>query len=486
VAPRQSIPTITVAFVYLIFLAVFTQGISGTAVSPYTGETYAWTVTTFSEFLYTDWRANLMIISVVSVFVSVVVYNLYVANFLKGEELEAQNTLLEQRVAERTLELAEKTEVAEGANRSKSRFMVAISHELRTPLNAILGMTHIAQNSDDPEKVERSLAQIESSSTLLLDLLSDVLDMSSIETGALRIDHKRFALKKVLAEVVASSEFIASQKAITLATNLDQVLEYTVFGDRLRLAQVLLNLLDNAIKFSAEDGEVELSVKVVEADEHNLEVFFAVTDRGIGMDEVRQSRLFKAFEQGTSDGMKHSGLGLGLSVSQSLVKMMGGTIAVLSEVDKGSTFSFSLNFDLADSTREGAIVIPRLTGKHILSVEDIAINRDILRELVEETDVIVEEAFDGREAVEKFAASPPGYYELIFMDLLMPHLDGFQATAQIRALARDDAPTVPIVALSANAYPEDIEKSLAAGMNSHIAKPLAFETLMVTLREYLG
>jgi CheY-like chemotaxis protein len=210
-----------------------------------------------------------------------------------------------------------------------------------------------------------------------------------------------------------------------------------------------------------------------------------VVDHGIGMDANTLSGLFKPFEQGVSDGMRHAGLGLGLTVSQALVEMMGGHIEVKSELGSGSTFSFSLIFELAEPEVPIEVTIPDLTGKRILSVEDIAINRDILRELIEETHATVEEASDGLEAVRKFTEAPEGYYDLVFMDLLMPKMDGLEATKAIRALARPDAAYTPIVALSANAYPEDVEKSLAVGMNAHLAKPLDFSELMRTLNAYL-
>ncbi|MDR1421811.1 MAG: response regulator [Coriobacteriales bacterium] len=483
---RQSIATIAIAFAYLLVFTLATQGLSGEAVSPYTGETYVWTVTTFSEFLYTDWRANLVIISVVSAFVSAVVYELYVANFLKSTELVEHNNLLEHRVAERTAALVEKTEAAEEASRAKSRFLVSISHEVRTPLNAIMGMTHVARKNSDSAKTLRALDQIEHSSTLLLELLNDVLDMGGIETGQLRITRKRFSLAKVLQEVVSSSSACCAQKAITLRSTVEEVADYTVMGDRLRLAQVLLNLLDNAMKYSPEDSTVDLKIAAVEGDLGTVHVSFTIADEGIGMDAETLSHLFTPFEQGSTEGMKHAGLGLGLTVSQALVELMGGHIEVSSELGRGSTFSFVLDFDLAESAGENAVPLPDLTNRHILSVEDIAINRDILRELIEETNAIVDEAFDGAEAVERFTASPVGYYDLIFMDLLMPHLNGYEATYAIRALGRADAAEVPIVALSANAYPDDVEKSLAAGMNAHISKPVDFAILMKTLDQYLG
>ena len=250
------------------------------------------------------------------------------------------------------------------------------------------------------------------------------------------------------------------------------------------LKQILLNLLGNAVKFTREDGHVEFAVMVEGETETEAEVSFTVRDDGIGMTGAQVEKLFTPFEQGSVNSMKHGGTGLGLAIAQSLTRMMGGGISVRSTPGKGSVFSFCLRFEKVPCLREtGEPAAPDLSGKRILSVEDIEINRFILVELLSETNAVVDEAVDGVQALEKFKASPEGYYDFIFMDLLMPNMNGFDAARGIRNLDRADAVTVPIFALSANAYREDIEQAMAAGMNGHLAKPMNFAELMRVLAE---
>jgi CheY-like chemotaxis protein len=245
----------------------------------------------------------------------------------------------------------------------------------------------------------------------------------------------------------------------------------------------LLNLLDNAVKFTPEDGAVDLSARCAAAAPGRLEAVFTVTDNGIGIGAEQQQRLFVPFEQGSVNSMKHGGTGLGLAISQNLAEMMGGRISVRSEPGRGSVFSFCLSLEEAAPDEEGGPLIPDLSGRRILSVEDIEINRVVLAELLADTGAVIDEAEDGAAAVEKFRASPVGYYCFVFMDLLMPNMDGYEAASAIRALERPDAARVPIVALSANAAQEDVERALQSGMDAHLAKPVDFAAMMRILTE---
>jgi signal transduction histidine kinase len=481
---KQSIITIIIAFIYVMAVMLLTQGMQGTGVDM-AGNTINWTVNSLNDFAFSDMRANLIIITAVSVFVSVVVYNLYVSNFLKSVALEGQNDHLEEMVKTRTAELEEKTAAAQIANRAKTRFLTSMSHEIRTPLNAIVGMTHIARHAETREKTDRALDQVTASSAHLLGLLNDILDMSNIETGKLAVENDRMLLRKSLEEVADSIEVRTREKAQTLTTNVASLPEYTVLGDKLRLKQVLLNLLDNAIKYTPEDGQIDFTVELFNVSDDALDATFIIKDNGIGVSPEEQTRLFLAFEQGDTNKMKHLGAGLGLAISQSLVGLMGGQISYEGGLGVGSTFSFTVHFELAASIVSGGVEIPDLTNRNILSVEDIDINRVILAELLSETNATIEEAADGTLAVEMFAASPEGYYDFIFMDLLMPNMNGYDAARSIRNLDRTDAAAVPIVALSANAYQEDIDESLASGMDGHLAKPVDFAQIMHTLIEKL-
>jgi signal transduction histidine kinase/CheY-like chemotaxis protein len=469
----QSTLTILASFFYTAAVMFGTQSITDAA-----GHS-AW-----FKFFETDMRAYFVIVNGLTVLISIFIYRLYVSNFLKGVELEETNANLEETVKERTKELEEKTKIAQAASEAKSRFLTSMSHEIRTPLNAIIGMTRIAKNAEAKEKADSSLDQISSSSDHLMGILNDILDMSNIESGQLKIENDRFILNSAIENAADIIRERCAAKGISFTHNVDSLPGLTVSSDKLRLKQILINVLGNAVKFTKEDGKVDFTVKLENETETRADLSFAVTDTGIGMTAEQQKKLFTAFEQGSVNSMKHGGAGLGLAISQSLVKMMGGVINVESEPGKGSVFSFRISFEKAPALQEtGEPVVPDLSGRHILSVEDIEINRMVLNELLSETKAEVDEAVDGIEAVEKFKASPEGYYDLVFMDLLMPNMNGHDAARSIRNLDRPDAVKVPIVALSANAYPEDVDQAIASGMDKHLAKPIDFAALMRVLAE---
>jgi signal transduction histidine kinase/CheY-like chemotaxis protein len=439
----------------------------------------AWT-----KFFQADMRAYFVIINGLTILISIFIYRLYVSDFLKSIELEDTNAHLEETVKERTKALEEKTQAAQAASAAKSRFLASMSHEIRTPLNAIIGMTRIAQNAGTREKIKASLDQISASSDHLLGILNDILDMSNIESGRLTIENSRFVLNSALETIADIIQERCNANGLTFSYNGDSLPQLTVLGDKLRLKQILINLLGNAMKFTREDGKIDFTVRVERETETGAAVSFTVQDTGIGITAEQMKKLFTPFEQGSANHMKHGGAGLGLAIAQNLTRMMGGKISVTSALGKGSVFSFRINFEKAPVLQEtGEPEVPDLSGKRILSVEDIEINRIVLDELLAETKAAIEEAVDGVQAVEKFKASPEGYYDFIFMDLLMPNMNGYDAARNIRNLARTDAVTVPIVALSANAYQEDVREAMAAGMNGHIAKPVDFTELMKVLAE---
>jgi PAS domain S-box-containing protein len=378
---------------------------------------------------------------------------------------------------------------AQAASKAKSEFLARISHEIRTPLNAIIGMTHIARNSiSDTQKALKSLDEITTASSHLLNILNDVLDMSKIESGKFEIIKEPFYLDSALSEVVSIISQRCKDKYIVFEDNIKELPPVYLVGDKLRLNQVLINLLGNAVKFTGVEGRVTFHVEVAADSPDEMQLRFVLSDNGIGMSEEQVKRLFVAFEQADSTiASRFGGTGLGLAISQNLINLMGGTISVRSELNAGSTFSFELKFPktetLPEVQRKRDLSTLDLSAKRLLLAEDVEINRVILRELLADTRVVIEEAVDGQCALDMFNASAAGYYDLIFMDIQMPVMDGYQATRQIRSLERSDAKTVPIIAMTANAYREDINKALGVGMNGHISKPIDPDTVLRTLAD---
>ena len=376
---------------------------------------------------------------------------------------------------------------AREASQAKGSFLARMSHEIRTPLNAIFGMTRIARSSiANPEKALASLDEITTASTHLLGIINDVLDISKIESGKFEIAKIPFQLAPAVREVSSIISQKCKEKFINFTTDIADIPDFSLVGDKLRLNQVLVNLLGNAVKFTKAKGSVTFSVTITEETDSEIRLTFACSDTGIGMTEGQLAKLFTPFEQADgSIATRFGGTGLGLAISQNLVNLMGGEITATSEVGKGSTFLFSLAFPKAkvldEQVASSEIGSLNLSGKRILLVEDVEINRIILNELLSETMVEIVEAVDGVEAVEAFSQSEPGHFQLIFMDIQMPNMDGYEATRKIRKLAHPEARTIPIVAMTANAYQEDISMAMAVGMTGHLSKPIDFEALQQTL-----
>jgi signal transduction histidine kinase/ActR/RegA family two-component response regulator len=408
---------------------------------------------------------------------------------------------LEITVQQRTHELEVQTAAAQVASLAKGEFLARMSHEIRTPLNAVIGMTELARRGSTLEKKNASLEKIAAASDHLLGILNDVLDMSKIESGKFVIAHDPFILLTAMEEVENIILQRSEEKHIHFETDFSGLSkDIGVMGDKLRLKQVLINLLGNAVKFTPDSGLIRFSATTDDAP-HPIEndrqtntairVHFKVSDSGIGMTADQMKNLFTAFEQAdNSISTRFGGTGLGLAISQNLIRQMGGLITVESVFGSGSSFKFALNLDIAeivekeaDKASPGITVFP---GKRILLAEDIEINRMILKELLGDTQLVIDEAVDGNEVVEKFSASAENYYDLIFMDVQMPNMNGHEATQNIRLLERKDAKTIPIIAMTANAYREDIDRALASGMNGHIAKPINIDEVIKSLNKWLA
>ncbi|GHV51919.1 hypothetical protein FACS1894216_07090 [Synergistales bacterium] len=381
---------------------------------------------------------------------------------------------------------------AEQASRAKSEFLSNMSHEIRTPMNAIIGMTAIAKASSDCERRDHCLQKIEEASAHLLGVINDILDMSKIEANKLELSPSPFVFEKMIQKVAGVISFKLTKKGQNFTLNMDERIPRTLVGDAQRFSQVITNLLANAANFTPEEGSIRLDAKLLSEENGLCTLRVAVTDTGIGISAENQARLFQSFQQAeSSTSRKFGGTGLGLAISKSIVEMMNGRIWVESELGHGSSFIFTVQAERGEEgslpepeSQTGGTISDNFAGRRVLLAEDVEINREIVLTILEPTEIEIDCAENGEEAVEIFARSPERY-DLIFMDLQMPVMDGFEATRRIRALGIPRAETVPIVAMTANVFREDVERSLGAGMNDHLGKPLDIEELLAKLRKYL-
>lgn len=371
---------------------------------------------------------------------------------------------------------------------AKSDFLARMSHEIRTPMNGIIGMTEIALRSGQSEERRTDcLRKIESSSNYLLGLLNDILDMSKIESGKMRLVCSSCNLRKTVENLETIMESRLAEKDLQYLPEIDLIHDWFLC-DELRINQVLVNLLSNAVKYTNAGGHVWLTVREEQGAEGKSRVSFAVRDDGIGIPEEKQRLIFQSFEQADdSENARRQGTGLGLAICSSLVHMMDSDIELQSAPGAGSTFRFTVELtpmeEEPQETHAGETV--NLKGKTVLVAEDNALNMEIIHTLLEDYGMRVEEAGNGKEAVEAVKARP-GHYDLVLMDIMMPVMDGLEATREIRRIPRDDCRTLPIVAMSANAFDEDVKRSLASGMNGHLSKPVDLKKLEKMLGEILG
>ena len=417
---------------------------------------------------------------------------------MKDEEQHSSGIML---MFHDVTDLKRSREEALAASKAKSAFLSNMSHEIRTPMNAIIGMTSIGKRETDLQRKDYAFEKIESASTHLLGVINDILDISKIESGKMELSHIAFDFTQMLDRALSVVTLKMQDKGQHFSVAIDSKIPGTLFGDDQRLAQVIANILANATKFTPEGGSIAFTAQLVSRQGDACVIEMSVKDSGIGMSKEEQSKLFNIFQQAQAGtARKYGGSGLGLAISKRILELMGGVIWVESEKGKGACFYFTAPLAIPKDIDATAVGGPGralkpaeagngtdaadFSGKVILLVDDIDINLEIAAALLEPTKVTIDTAKDGQEAVDAVAANPDRY-ALILMDVQMPEVDGLQATQMIRELNIPKAATIPIIAMTANVFKEDIETCLAAGMNGHLGKPIAMAEVMQVLAQYL-
>lgn len=382
-----------------------------------------------------------------------------------------------------------------------AQFLSSLSYDIRTPLNSIIGMTAIAQaHMDDPERVKDSLDKINTSSRHLLGIVNDVLDLNSIEHGKVTLEESEFNLTNLIENMVAMVRPQVDERLHDFVLNISQIEHDNVIGDSLRIQQVFSNVVGNAVKYTPVGGTITLGVSEVACEKPGYGRYeFVVADTGIGMDEAFVARAFEPFSRAnTEGGLETQGAGLGLTISQNIVNLMDGDISVDSKLGEGTTVTFHITLKLQEANGSGLSYAADLSdasgdyaalggyaGKRFLVVEDNKLDAEITVELVAETGASTEVAENGKVAVDKVREAEKGYYDLVFMDIQMPVMDGYEATMAIRALPEGKGEDLPIIALTAHAFAEDVDMAKSAGVSEHVSKPIDFNRLMKVIRTWV-
>ena len=407
---------------------------------------------------------------------------------------QSRRAYLEERLEEAREhgeQLAAATRSAQSANSAKTEFLQRMSHDIRTPINGIRGMVEVADAcADDLEKQADCRRKIWSASNLLLDLVNEVLDMSKLESGKVELDQQPLNLNEMLFELYEILERQATAHGVKILRTQTHLEHPYVLASPTHVKRLVMNVIGNAVKYNKQDGTVELSCEELSCENGIATYRITVADTGIGMSEQFQQRLFEPFAQEHQEVAANTpGTGLGMPIAKSLAEIMGGNIEFESELGVGTTVRITLPMQINEkqaADTETPNEEASIAGMHVLLAEDNELNREIAEFLLHDAGAYVTSAADGKQALETFEASQEGEFDVIVMDVMMPTMNGYEATRAIRSLARDDAASVPIIALTANAFAEDRQKARAAGMNDHIAKPLNSKLMIYTIAKHVG
>ena len=389
------------------------------------------------------------------------------------------------------IELQELARKADAANVAKTEFLQRMSHDIRTPINGICGMIEVAEYyADNLDKQAECRKKIRDASHLLLELINEVLDMGKLESGEVVLEQQPFDLQDIMDEVLVVIEKLALEQGLTLTRENFQVTHWKLIGSAGHVKRLLMNIMSNAVKYNKEHGTISIRCQELPSKEEGTALLeFICEDTGIGMSEAYQKKIFEPFTQeNTGAQSKYGGSGLGMPITKDLVEKMNGTIDFESEEGKGTTFIIRIPFVIDQIQEEKAKLNdsagkPSIQGYRLLLIEDNELNMEIAEFLLEKEGAVVTKAWNGKEAVELFSESATGEYDAILMDMMMPVMDGYQAARTIRAMDREDAKTIPIIAMTANAFTEDRIKSREAGMNAHISKPLDLDLVVEVINK---
>ena len=398
-----------------------------------------------------------------------------------------------QKVAQETAEeMAELAEHAQAANKAKTAFLSHMSHDMRTPMNAIMGFTGIAMKNNPSDEVKNCLEKIDESSEYLLSLINDVLDLTRVESGKVKYNPLPADLKSITDSALDITKGFLTNRDISFKIQREEAKIPNVLVDPVRLRDVLVNILSNAVKFTPDGGTIIFEARCQEkGGDGYINMHYRISDTGIGMSEEFTKEVFEEFVQEDADvRTQYHGAGLGMAIVKKYVDMMGGTISVQSKKHEGTTFTVDIPLEITDKecnkSDTGFSEKVNLTGVKVLLAEDNELNAEIATVQLEEFGMNVERAVDGKNAVEIFRNHPEGTFDVILMDIMMPEMNGYEAAKAIRAMNdRPDGKNIPIIAMTANSFAEDVQASLDAGMNAHLSKPIVIEEVIKTILRYV-